>query len=123
MGYKLNRLYSFTIIGTEVLSPPHLAGGGVVLSVAYIINDISLNFLKILFIFRERRREGEKHRSVASHTPPTGDLACNPGMHPDQESNRRHFGLQAGAQPTEPHQPGLTFFRSRKAYCLALALE
>ena len=40
-----------------------------------------------LFIFRERRREGEregeKHqRVVASCTPPTGDLACNPGMCP-----------------------------------------
>ena len=38
-----------------------------------------------LFIFRQRGREegreGEKHQCVvASHTPPTGDLACNPGM-------------------------------------------
>ena len=39
-----------------------------------------------LFIFRERGREGEirKHQCVvASHTPPTGDLARNPGMCPD----------------------------------------
>ena len=38
-----------------------------------------------LFIFRQREREGEregeKHHCVfASHVPPTGDLACNPGM-------------------------------------------
>ena len=46
------------------------------------------------------------HRLVASNAPPTGDLACNPGMCPDWESNRRPFGLQAGAQSTEPHQPG-----------------
>ena len=39
--------------------------------------------------------------------PPTGDLACNPGMCPDWESNQRYFGLQAGAQPTESHQVGL----------------
>ena len=44
-------------------------------------------FFKSLFIFRERGREGErkgeKHQYVvASHTPPTGDLACNPGMFP-----------------------------------------
>ena len=38
-----------------------------------------------VFIFRERgregEREGEKHQCVlASHTPPTEDLAHNPGM-------------------------------------------
>ena len=32
---------------------------------------------------REGEREGEKHQCVdASHAPPTGDLACNPGMCP-----------------------------------------
>ena len=39
--------------------------------------------------------------------PLTGDLACNPGMCPDWESNWRPFGSQAGAQSTELHQPGL----------------
>ena len=39
------------------------------------------------FIFRERGREGEKEGEkhqyvVASCAPPTGDLACNPGMCP-----------------------------------------
>ena len=86
---------------------------------------INFNFLKrvCLFIFRERGREGErdgeKHQCVvASHMPPTGgtwpttyapnwgDLAHNPGMCPDWESNQRPFGLQAGMQSTEPHQPG-----------------
>ena len=38
--------------------------------------------------------------------PPTGDLADNPGMCPDWESNRTLFGLQAYAQSTEQHQPG-----------------
>ena len=46
-----------------------------------------------LFIFRRRGREGEregvKHQCVvASHAPPTEDLACNPGMCPDWESNQ-----------------------------------
>ena len=41
-----------------------------------------------IYFFRKRgrkgEREGEKHQCVvASHTPPTGDLACNPGMCPD----------------------------------------
>ena len=56
-------------------------------------SGIHLLLFKILFIFRERRREGEregeKHQYVvASHTPPTGDLACNPGMSPDWELNQ-----------------------------------
>ena len=45
-----------------------------------------------LFIFREtgkeREREGKKHQCVvASHAPPTGDLAHNPGMCLDWELN------------------------------------
>ena len=52
-------------------------------------------FLKdFIYLFLERggregEREGEKHQCVvASHVPPTGDLACNPGMCPDWESNQ-----------------------------------
>ena len=44
---------------------------------------------------------------VASRVPPIGDLAHNPGMCPDWESNQQTFGLQTGAQSTEPHHPGL----------------
>ena len=49
-------------------------------------------FKEILFIFRERRREGErkgeKYQCVgASCTLPIGDLAHNPGICPDWESN------------------------------------
>ena len=64
-----------------------------------------------LFIFRERKRgrkKGKHQCVVASQAPPTGDLACNLGMRPDWESNQRPFGSQAGAQSTEPHQPGLS---------------
>ena len=69
----------------------------------------------ILFIFRQRGREGlregEKHQCVvASRMPPTRDLASNPGMCPDWESNWQHPSSQAGTQSTEPHQPGLFFF-------------
>ena len=61
-----------------------------------------------LFIFgergKEREREGKKHQCVvASHVPPTGDLASNPGMCPDWESHQQPFSSQSGAQSTEPH--------------------
>ena len=60
---------------------------------------------------REGEREGKKHQSVvASCAPPTGDLAYNPGMCPDWESKRWPLASQAGAQSTEPHQPGQTVF-------------
>ena len=70
------------------------------------------DFFKILFIYflergRVGEREGKKYQCVvASHAPPTGDLARNPGMCPDWELNQRPFGLQACIQSTEPHQPG-----------------
>ena len=71
----------------------------------------SFFLFKILFIFRERGRmgeRGEKHQCVvASCAPPTGDLACTPGVCPDWESNQQPFGLQAATQSTEPDQPGL----------------
>ena len=83
---------------------------------------LSKLFKKILFIFiilffkrfiylllergEGREKEGEKHPCVvASHMPPTGDLACNPGTCPHWESNRQYFGSQAGTQ-----SPGLFFF-------------
>ena len=59
---------------------------------------------------------GEKHQGVvASHVPPARDLAHNPGMCPDWELNWQTFGLQAGAQSTESHQPGLGYLNS---FCL-----
>ena len=38
---------------------------------------------------------------VASHTPPTEDLALNPGMCPEWESNQGPFDSQASTQSTE----------------------
>ena len=63
-----------------------------------------------LFIFRESRREGEKHQCVvASRVPCPGDLACSPGRYPDWESNLQPFGSQASTQSIESHQPGLYY--------------
>ena len=53
----------------------------------------NISFFKdlIYYLFLEkgrREKEGEGHQCVdASYTPATGDLACNPGMCPDWESN------------------------------------
>ena len=45
-------------------------------------------------------REKVRERNI-NLIPATGDLACNPGMYPDQESNLGPFGSQAGAKYTE----------------------
>ena len=73
-----------------------------VISLAYVIFfKVYIIFKKILFIyfiinlFKDfiylEGREGESGREIgcviASHTPPTGDLACKPGMCPDWELN------------------------------------
>ena len=75
----------------------------------------------------------ERDQSVASRTPPDGDLAHNPGLCPDWESNQRPFGSQAGTPSTEPHHPGrklcfqwqsspglsaLTYLNNNKSYIL-----
>ena len=54
---------------------------------------VTFIFLKILFIYFQREgmggREGGKHQYVlASCMPPTGNLACKPGMCPDWEWNQ-----------------------------------
>ena len=66
----------------------------------YNINDYIPYAVLYLSIFRERERkgerQGEKHQCVfASHTPPAGDLAHNPGTCPDWELNQQPFGSQA----------------------------
>ena len=48
------------------------------------------------------------HRSVASHTTQIGTWpATQAHGSPDEESNWQPFGSKAGAQSTEPHQPGV----------------
>ena len=59
---------------------------------------------------KERERNinvREIHQSFASYMPPTRELAHNPAMCPDWESNWQPFGSQSNTQSTEPHQPGL----------------
>ena len=49
---------------------------------------------------------------VASHVPPTGDLACNPGMCPDRESNQQPFDLQPSLNPLSHTSQG-----KHKTFC------
>ena len=61
-------------------------------------------FLKRVRRGKEREREGninvqEKHQLVAFHTPLTRDLARNPGMCPDHESNLQPFACGTVPNP------------------------
>ena len=65
-----------------------------------------------LFLDRWEGRKKEMERNINMWLPltclSTRDLALNPGVCPDWESNRQPFGSQARTQSTEPHQPGLS---------------
>ena len=77
--------YSLTTDQSQGLMPPNLDN-----SILFYFLYILLKDFIYLFIFRDTGREGkerEKHRPVASHMPPTGDLACSPDMYPDRELN------------------------------------
>ena len=51
-------------------------------------------------------REGKKHQSIASHAPPTWGPGPQPRHVPWLGIIQWPFSSQAGAQYTEPHQPG-----------------
>ena len=79
-----------------------------------------------LFIFRERRREGEregkKHQCVvASRVSLTRDQACIPGMCPNRELNQQPLALQSCVQSTEPHLPGLISLFSKSFLTLVVS--
>ena len=64
-----------------------------------------------LFIFSERgregEREGEKHQCVvASHTPPTGDLATTQACALPGNQTCHPLVLRLALNPLDPHQPG-----------------
>ena len=86
----IDGLFHFIMFGSTIIC----LSGHVLKDVWVISSDFCTSFKKIfyLFIFRKRGREresdGEKHQCVvASRVTPTRDLAQNPGMCPDWESN------------------------------------
>ncbi|KAF6094822.1 hypothetical protein HJG60_011912 [Phyllostomus discolor] len=61
-----------------------------------VLRSHFMNFKKIFILerVREGEREEEEHQCVvASRRPPTGNLACNPGVCPDWQLNPQPFGL------------------------------
>ena len=114
-----------TMESEEVLSPYRKPCGArqITFDVGFCCFFQRKFFLKILFIyFRLRGRDKETPMcgclSCAPYWGP--DLACNPGMCPDWESDQRLFGPQAGAQSTEPHQPGQSTAFERTRFILLL---
>ena len=73
-----------------------------------------LFFLKILFIFRERGRQREREGNISMWLPlacpQMGNLACNPGMCPDWETNQQRFGSQASTNPLSHTRQGSLFY-------------
>ena len=117
----LHTLYSHTRILCNNNWPDiewHVSRDGWSLEGNSLIKSYLFLFFKdfiYLFIFRERGKEREREGETSmcgyvSHAHPTGDLARNPGMGPDWESNWRPFGWQSRAQSTEPHQPRQKLF-------------
>ena len=92
-------------------SSPTCSKGPLSLSVPSPLSVAFKDFIIYLFLEKgEGGRKGEKQcvrdtTGCLLHAPAV-DLACNPGMCPDQESNQETFSSQAGAQ-SESHQPGL----------------
>ena len=83
---------------------------------------LSYSIFLDFYVFREREREGEregeKHQcAIASHVPPVGDLAHNPGMYPEWVLNQQLFDSQARAQSTELHQPDEILFSIAAICC------
>ena len=78
-------------------------------------SPIFLFLFKILFLYLERGegREKERERNINVWLPltwpPTGDLACNPDMCPDRESNWWPFGLQPELNPLSYASQGPNF--------------
>ena len=99
-----------------VMSPANISYVAVCFVVSGVMSHCSFLFCED-FIYlslvgvRERETEVEKHQCVVPcHMPPTGDLALNPRMCPEQVSDVPPSALEASSEYTEPHQLRLISF-------------
>ena len=64
-------------------------------------------FIYLFILERREGREKKEHQCVvASRVSPTGDLAHNPDLCPEKESNQRSLARRPALNPLKPHQPG-----------------
>ena len=84
----------------------------------FSFSSFSTSFFKdFIYLFLEtgkgRRKRREKHQCVvASGVPPTGHLACNPGMWPNWELNQRSSVSQPALNPLSfPSQGSTSYFK------------
>ena len=102
---KANKTVKSKAHGFEILRFFHLLGGP---AAEYLSSGCSF----YLFIFRERgrkkEREGEKDQYVvASGTPPTRDVACNPGVCPDGNQTSDALVCRPALNPLSHTSQGL----------------
>ena len=79
-----------------------------------MVTNLKILFMYLFIYFRERgredEREGEKHQCVvASHVPLAGDLARNPGMCSDWESNNHLLVCRPALNPLSHNSQGNVF--------------
>ena len=100
--------------------PPHsglLALGGAICPYAFVPKVFSHRsfFLSFIYLFldsgegRQKERERNSNVWLPLTCPLLGSWPAAQACALDWESNQWPFGLQASAQSTEPHQPGLTW--------------
>ena len=92
-----------------------------------VVSTLFLLYLKNIFfnLFLERGREGEREREKqqcvgASHMPDTGNLAHNPGMFPDWETNQWPFG---SLNPLSHTSQGPLFSYREGYVCMCVVFE
>ena len=77
-----------------------------------------LNVFMYLFLEREEGREEYRERNINMWLPltcpPSGDLACNPGMCPDWELNWQPFGSQPKLNPLSHTSQGCKILKHTK---------
>ena len=118
MYFKTIKLYKCIVFNRNTLGV--IRWYSFLINTCFVFSYMENWFLKILFIFRKRGREGErmgeKHQCVVAYCAhPIGDLAHNPGMCPHWELNQRPFVIgQCSIHWATPVRADNWFLRVKK---------